>query len=166
MNFRIKKGKHRAWPPLVGLWLNKSVLRRKVCFDFSAKYDLGNNNQEDTNKLFGIGYLWSHHNNSARFGWRYVPETRNFLITAYCYINGKREIREICSVVANRNYLFEIIIYPDGYEFRVGDMENGYKNGGLFITSKNNKTFAFLLGLYFGGNQTAPCDITIKMKKV
>ena len=70
MNYRIHKGKHRAWPPVFGLFWKKEM-SRDVYFDLSAKYDLpGDADDEDVNKLFGFGFFPSHHIESARFGWR------------------------------------------------------------------------------------------------
>lgn len=167
MTYRIKKGKHRAWPPLLGLWYNKRVLRRVLSFDFSAKYDLVNDDQEDTNKLFGIGYLWSHHRDSARFGWRYDNNRHRFILSAYLYVAGERIIKDLCSVVAHRCYIAELQVLPGMYQFRVTDAEQPaivYGDGTIHFS--HCKKWAFPLGLYFGGNQAAPHDMIIKMKKV
>lgn len=157
----IKKGKHRAWPPLLGLWFNKTMIRKKVVFDFSAKYD---NGSDDTNKLFGVGYFWHHHKDSARFGWR--CDGNRFIISAYCYVNGARVIKELCSLVANRTYVMELKVLSDKYHFKVSDAEQPaitYSEDN--ITRYHQKKWSYPLGLYFGGDMKAPHDIIVKIKK-
>jgi hypothetical protein len=173
MIYRIKKGKHWAWPLSLGLLINKTILTREICFDSRCKYELPDNgkhdqdkDQLDTNKLFGIGYFFSHHKHSARFGWRYDVEKGVFVISAYCYVNGNLIIRDIGNVIAERNYIFELKIEPGGYYFKVKDKTNSMvvASGEVFI--QHPRKWGFPLGFYFGGNATAPHDMTIKIKKV
>lgn len=168
MNFTIHKGKHRAsplywlcwWPLLV----NPEQVSRKLCFTFSSKYDLGNDDQQDHNKLFGIAY-GNIHRNSARFGWRYDNKKNVFILSAYCYINGERVMTDLCTVVANHWYDCHIICVGSIYTFKVINQSGDLLCTEL-ISKGHNKKLGWLLGPYFGGNRTAPHDIIIELKKM
>lgn len=166
MIYRIHKGKHRAWPPRLGLWYNKYAIRRRVRFDFDCRYKIESDDQYDINKLFGIGYFPNHHKESARFGWRFDYDENKFIISAYCYINGERVMKDICACVANKDYDMVIEVMPYHYEFYVRQSENNLKVGGHMQYRTHKKEFSYPLGLYFGGNQTAPHEMTIKMKRI
>lgn len=168
MRLTIHKGKHRpAWSWLqMRLWFKKRSIRKVVSFSFNCKYDLKSKDQHDTNKLFGIGYFPNHHKESARFGWRYDNAVNRFVISAYCYVSGKRVIEQICSVVANHRYKIQLDIFKDHYLFIVSDFETPVVYGSKMIPFKHKKKFGFPLGLYFGGNNPAPHEMTIEMKKL
>jgi hypothetical protein len=167
MTLRIHKGNHRAtgWLWRLRLWIGKKTIRKQVIFDFSCKYELPGNDQYDTNKLFGIGYLWSHHKDSARVGWRWDIDLNRFIISAYCYINGDRQIHELGEVLANKPYVIEIAITDSMYIFKI-TKENSATVGGAIIDHYHRKKFSFPLGLYFGGNKPAPHDMKIQIKNV
>lgn len=165
MIFRIRKNKHRAWPPRFGLFFSKKKMTRRVVFDMSCKYEIEGEDMDDTNKLYGIGYFPGHHRNSVRFGWRYSPEFRMIIITAYCYINADREIKHICAVRIGRPLIFSIEVMPFTYELRVWDIEDDVSVGAVQVQHSNKKKWGFPLGLYFGGNKTAPHDMTVKITK-
>jgi hypothetical protein len=165
MRLTIKQGKHRAFR-LPKLWIGTKEIRRSVVFLPSCKYDLKDADQADTNKLFGIGYLWSHHKDSARFGWRYDNAQNRIVVSAYCYVNGKRIIKDITTCRLNTRYLFTLEIYPDCYEFVVKpELEDMYLPICERIDKDQSKMIGYGLGFYFGGNRTAPHDITIEIKK-
>jgi hypothetical protein len=166
MTWTIHKGKHKPswwwlrWP----LWFNKRTIKRKVTFSFSSKYDIGQD-QEDHNKLFGIGYLWSPHKDSARFGWRYDNKKNKFIISAYCYVNGQRIMENLCEVVANHPYTMTMYVQQDYYRFMV-EKESGDMLAVYSVPFWHNKKISYPLGLYFGGNKKAPNQMTIEIKKV
>lgn len=185
MIYKLKKGKHRAWPFSIGIRFGTTVVKRKVCFSFSCKYSLDGNDQRDTNKLFGRGFahfwrlMWiciswpvfallnrnRHHDDSARFGWRYDVAKKKFILAAYCYVNKKRIIKDLCDAVATYWYTCTIMVLSDCYSFYVQD-ENGEALASYTVQRTNKKKWSFPLGIYFGGNQPAPNDMTIEMKKL
>jgi hypothetical protein len=168
LEFVIKKGKHRAFPPPIGLWCNKTTLRRVISFDDNCKYDLGNDDQFDTNKLFGIGYLEGFHKeDSARFGWRYDTESGKIILTAFCHVNGVMVYEDLCSVFFFRKYLTMLLIDGCFYRFLVVDAESPFtKYGDVTIRFTHDKMWSYPLGPYFGGNQTAPHDMSLHISKV
>jgi hypothetical protein len=162
MIYKIKSGKHRSWPPRLGLFFNKKSMTRRVVLDMNCRYyNLG----DDTNKLFGIGYFPNHHKESARFGWRYSEEQSMFVISAYAYVSGERMIVDIAPIHYGRPYVMTLDILPQTYEFRVIDVEAGKQLGAVQIHHTNKKKWGFPLGFYFGGNATTPHDMKVKMSK-
>jgi hypothetical protein len=167
MKCSIPQGQHHAWPPIIGLHL-KPWMERDIVFDSSAAYDLGNNDNDDVNKLFGFGYInGGHHTDSARFGWNYNKENGRVRLFAYCYVNGTRIIHEICQVPIHKKYRLLINISPSKqYLFTVHDGYNDWHQVGFAdIAFTHDKEWRYKLGCYFGGNNPAPHDITIKVSK-
>lgn len=163
--FVLRRGFHRASPLSFGIFVGKDIMKRSVTFTDSCRYDLGNANQEDWNKLFGVGYLWSHHDNSARFGWRYNKQKDCIEIGTYCYIDGQRIMDYICDVSIGKEYIMILKITEDYYSFEVIDTES--QPSKIRYTPKwHNKLFSYPLGLYFGGDEVAPHDITVIITKM
>lgn len=179
MTYTIKKGRHYARPLRFGLWWNRKTFARKVIFANNCRYELPGDDQEDTNKLVGVGYLrgwfrpsgvkwwqlWKyHHKDSARFGWRYLPGSGKMEIMAYCYDNGKRikESVALCSV--GQLYRLNLRITANEYIFTVIDSP-GKIVGQTIVARRHNKKFQYRLGIYFGGNRSAPNHMTILIEK-
>lgn len=163
MKYVIKKNSHRARPIVLGLWFDKKIVERNVYFHENSRYNLNSVDQEDTNKLFGIGYLWSHHYDSARFGWSYNPHTDRIKLSAYCYVKGTRVIQDIVNVpistwinlklkIRNRSYVFDVTIDKNFFT--------------ISVPMSHNKKISYPLGLYFGGNKKAPKDINVSINHV
>lgn len=159
--FTIKKGRHRARPLRLGIYFNKKRIAFKVMFDSSCKYDIGED-QEDCNKLFGIGYFPNHHKESARFGWRYNENTNLIELLSYCYVDGKRVIEYITSIQFNRWVLLSLSIEKGRYIFgaKKDEFETSFQTNHY-----HNKKIGYRLNPFFGGNQTAVHDTKIEMKK-
>lgn len=168
MTFKICKGKHRAkplyWLHWFPLLFNQKVIRRRVMFYFSAKYNLESEDQADHNKLFGVAF-GGVHKNSARFGWRWDIDKIRFVLSAYCYVNGERIMFDLCTAVAMHWYDCSLEITDDLYKFHVFN-EKKEVIGIDFIRKGHKKKVGFLLGLFFGGNRAAPSDMTIQIKKI
>lgn len=164
----IHKGRHRPrfwwlrWP----FYFNAQVIECEFIFDFSCVYLLANGDQEDRNKLFGISYSLSPHKESARVAFRYSPEKRLFIMSGYCYVQGQRIMIDLCDVMVNRKYLGRIVVKKGYYQFLIFQKEDMAPMGIDSVPKWHNRKFGFKLGLFFGGNQTAPHDITIQIKKV
>lgn len=166
MIFRIPSGKHRARPFRFGLWWNRPVFAWTVMFNESCRYDLGNDDQFDTNKLTGIGYLPNHHQHSARFGWRYWTDRGEIELTAYCYINGRRMIQHIGFVRIGGKYRLQLNVTRLAYVFDVYDLDADKTVGGCSIPKVHGKKLQYRLGPYFGGNQVAQHEMKIQIEKI
>jgi hypothetical protein len=165
--YKIPHGKHSSgihFKPHYGL---KDV-EHVVTFNKSANYNLRSNDQYDINKLFGISYGY-HHNNSVRFGWRSLcPNSTKIEILMYVYVDGERikEVNEeltICTVDINVPYRYEIVTIKDKYYFIVSDMNHNVLNIKTMDFNPLKPKWGYHLYPYFGGNRTAPHNITISM---
>lgn len=167
MRFTIHKGRHRAKPLRFGFWIKKPEMQMDVYFDSTCKYDLpGTYDDEDVNKLFGIGYPWGAHRQSVRFGWHYNQGTGKIRLSAYCYVKGKRKIKAICDVPFFTWVRCSITVFKDEYYLTVADAHNTwFKHGDAHIPATHKKIFCYRLGLFFGGNKKAPHKMIIEMKK-
>lgn len=165
MTYTIYKGWHRALPFICG-FLNQEWMERDVVFDDSFAYDIGED-QLDVNKLFGFGYLNGlHHKDSARYGWNYKKETGRAVLWAYCYVNGVRQMVELCSVNKYTKVRLSIRIVNKHYVFTVNDGYNEWHTiGWAEIPFTHDKKTKYKLGCYFGGNRTATHKTTIKISK-
>lgn len=148
------------------MWYGKISFKKNVYFDSSCKYEIEGEDMMDTNKLFGVGYFFNHHVDSARLGWRYDPYTQKIVLSAYCYVNGKRVISELCKLRFFTWYAMEITVLNDCYIFDVKDTYNPWTTSlATFTVMKTHrKKFQFRLGIFFGGNKKAPHTMKIEMK--
>ena len=159
----ILKGWHRPWNkcPLPKLSVNKKVLSYKYIFTDSCKYDIGED-QSDINKLFGLSFSLSPHKNSIRVGWRYVPSSSNIELLSYIYKDGVRSWKPLCFVGLNEEVSIEMS--------RLGTIAKieakSESESSVILIDVNGLwgKFSYELGLYFGGNKTAPHNITIVKK--
>jgi hypothetical protein len=161
----IKKNTHAPFrfPRLFSL--SKSKLECTVNFNSNCKYDIGED-QDDVNKLFGIGYFPFHRWNSIRFGWRYSKENDKIEILAYWYLNKVRNFKHICYVDLNREYDYSINLSKEEGKvyFSVSDL---HSQSAFFEAVNINfqyRNFGYILKPYFGGNRKAPHDMNIKFK--
>jgi hypothetical protein len=164
--FRIPISKHRAHPWRPRIWWRKTSFAWVVKFDESCRYDLKTEDQFDTNKLIGIGYLWHHHKDSARFGWRYWTDRKEIEISAYCYVNGRRVIQHICFCEIGKEYL--IMLNPTSicYHLHAYERYSTTCLGMATVAHSHNKKLQYQLGPFFGGQAKAPNEIKIELKKL
>jgi hypothetical protein len=165
MTFRIPTGHHYARPFRLGIWWRKTSFTWVVKFDESCRYDLGNEDQFDTNKLVGIGYLPHHHKNSARFGWRYDIETDRIILSAYCYVNGRRVIQHICFCEIGKEYRIKLQVLANSYYFDAYESGSMKQLGVVFVEHYHRKQFKYGLWSYFGGTSTCDHDVKIQLKR-
>lgn len=149
----IKQGQHSSTHSVSKATI--AHLKFKATFDSSAIYTtVDKSNQGDINKLYGISDCNSpHHENSARFGWRWMDD--NLEIYAYTYINGERNFKYITSVSFDKEFTYELNLAPEQYVFTVN---------GVTVTMERHcagTASGYRLYPYFGGDETAPHDITI-----
>ncbi len=160
--FKIPQGKHSSTHRLSEMdheWLSFEVI-----FDESAIYEtVDPNNQADINKLFGFAECNSNHEeNSIRFGWRWFND--ELQVFAYEHLDGNIIWEQMGVVELNRTYRFNIFLFDDRYELEVEEF--GVKN--TIMTRSElvcTKGAYYLLWPYFGGNETAPQDISVFMRR-
>jgi hypothetical protein len=153
IDFKIKSGSHKSSHFLN--YTDKKSFSFFIKFDESCVYKtIDPTNQEDVNKLIGISDGLSHLKNSARFGWRYLNGRLEIL--GYTHFNGVFAFEKICDIEIGKEYQCDLEIGED-YRFSVGDKEISMKR----FPKKSG--FNYYLWPYFGGNETAPHDINIRV---
>lgn len=140
--------------------LHAANLKFQVVFDSSAIYtSKATNNQGDINKLYGFSDCGTlHHVNSARFGWRWFNNRLELL--AYTYVNKQVKYELITAVAINEPIHCELKAEEGQYRFIVGDKEV------ILPRACSGLVEGYQLYPYFGGNETAPHKITIKIAEV
>lgn len=153
--YTIKKGEHES--NRTPKSFDAQSLTFQARFDSSAVYKtLQETNQADINKLMGFSDCNSHHQqNSARFGWRWYDDQLEIL--AYCYVNGDRISQYVTSVPLGEMAEYKIEIVGDKYVFTVNSTARVEINKNPNCTGGMN----YMLFPYFGGDETAPHDITV-----
>lgn len=157
--YLIRKGNHYAegndHRPL-----QVSKLQFTALFDSSCIYTtIKESNAGDINKLYGFSDCnTKHHENSARFGWRWNGSALE--IHAYCYVNKIRQSKLLGTVPIGQPIPMSITIDGANYVFEM--------NG---ITEKMQRNCSgpvaegYQLYPYFGGDETAPHDVRIFIKE-
>lgn len=142
------------------LMLTPTSLVYQVTFHTDCAYSIAPEDQADINKLFGIGYFPSHHDNSMRFGWRYIIETGKMEIMAYWYENKVRNWDSLCMVDIGKTYLYGMFVMEDKCRLIVSSDGNNLADRTYPL---KRKWIGYFLRPYFGGNQTAPHKMTIEL---
>lgn len=157
-NFRIDQGSHSSSNTLE--WTRRSVITFDVVFDSTAIYTTNDPiNQWDVNKLFGVSDGGLHIKNSARFGWRWVDGKLELM--AFTHLNGLFYFEKITNIDIGKQYTCYLEL-GDDYTFTcIG--------GATPVTIRmkrwrNVSGSRYYLWPYFGGDETAPHDINIKIK--
>ncbi len=176
MQLKIKKGNHYPFPFYFGLpiWVKKNKptsLARSFSFTESCLYDLKDEDQHDVNKLFGFSVGW-HHKTSFRFGWRPNLEARTIEIVGYEYHDKIRKpTTHICNIELGKETYFLLSYHPKGKIEYAVYQKNTISNETTAIIRntvniKRKWGLGYTLGVYFGGNETAPHDIIIYCEKI
>jgi len=117
-------------------------------------------NVHDINKLMGFADCGTiHHEASARFGWNWKDDALK--IYTYVYVGGQRLPEKLMGEVAlNKIHHFKLEVEGDKYIFTL----NGHEEVMPRQCSDNVGKLAYKLYPYFGGDETAPHDIRIKIR--
>lgn len=166
--YLIKKGNHYASMPIfekIGAvsWKTK---KHSVRFRFNNSCYWApprNNDDNDLNKLTGIGFGINHHNNSVRLAW--VPDfyvAGSIKIYGYTYDKKKTGEKHtslyITSVPVGQVHSAQIESRGNKYIITVNDSKVEMEN------SNPDPNICFRLFPYFGGTNTSPKDISIEIE--
>ena len=157
--FIIPKGEHYA---LENDFRSTRVrqLKFSVVFDSSCIYNTAKGaNSSDVNKLYGFSDCnTQHHVNSARFGWRWTG--RELEILAYCYVDSVRQIKPLGTISIGKPAEMSISVEPESYVFEL--------NGSAALMPRHcsgEYAEGYQLYPYFGGDETAPHEIRIRIRE-
>lgn len=156
--YTIKKGEHYSYS--ISSEFKETTLKFKVIFDSSAIYTtIDPSNQHDINKLYGFSDCGvPHHVESARFGWRWSEDSLRLF--AYCYKDSVMSFKELGPISIGKEQSCSIAISGNTYIFNLNGKTETMDRGCTETTSRRLRLFP-----YFGGNETTPHDITIKIKE-
>ncbi|MBL7663654.1 MAG: hypothetical protein JNM93_00865 [Bacteriovoracaceae bacterium] len=156
--FTIQKGSHKSKPRKFA-FVSGKTFKFSACFDSSAKYNLGNVNQFDTNKLFGHSDCTAlHTKHSARFGWLWNTEKQKIDIMAFVHANSQFSYEYMGEMGINEKADFKIQTLDNHYQFEFKGKSLKMARG---CSQKN--PIRYKLYPYFGGNETAPHKIQINI---
>lgn len=143
---------------------NPRELSATVTFDSTCMYDLKGVDQDDWNKVIGLGFVGAkgqvlgaapHQIDGARVGWRWNLQRQRIELGAYVYVEGKLTSFKVAEVMINQ---------PTRLTIKIDYARKLYQvMGGQPIPFTHDKTYAYTTGLYFGGNQVAPHKIRVKI---
>lgn len=162
----IKQGEHYCQFTFSRLMLvTKNDLSFDVIFSKGSDYSITTRDQDDINKLYGLGWGWRGPSyNSYRIGWRW--NARNKTVDLFLFVQEQRsrwfdligqvEIGEQSTIrmIVESGKLF-VYFYKDNNYLKVSQYKFRGKIGWL-----KYRCFP-----YFGGNQKAPNDVEILIKQ-
>jgi hypothetical protein len=164
--YTIRAGEHYNSGTNFSVCAGKRTLRFRVRFSPTCIYDLGNNNQWDINKLYGLSQGY-HQTDSARFGWRWLLAEQKIEVLSYCYVGGvRRPAQRICLLDPGQVAAFKLTVQDTVYTFQylsttgklLAEVREPRKHAGL--ESTNYKLFP-----YFGGDEVAPHTMDIAIQE-
>lgn len=155
--FTIKKGNHFCDQTRVKS-VTTSQMNFVVKFNETAMYTTQDPiNQTDINKLWGFSEGSDHQFNSARIGWAY--HTGALRLYAYTYANGVRSYRELSTIALNTLIPCSIALEGSTYRITANGQTVSLPRGLSTPQASGYQLFPF-----FGGDETAPQDITLYIK--
>ena|SRR5688572_9465229 len=157
--YLIKTGEHYSDQNLFSE-LETSVLKFVVKFDSSAIYStVLAENQYDINKLYGFSDNdANHHQYSARIGWG--CSENELRLYAYVYNEGVITSKEITSVLVGSEIQCSIVVSSASYIFKVDNYTEGLPRAATTVKAKGYRLYP-----YFGGDETAPHDISVMIRE-
>jgi hypothetical protein len=165
MIFTVKQGKHYSDGLIykaLNLFTFTGKLSRTVMFDESCEYSLPTEDQRDVNKLFGYSVGFDHHQNSARFGWHWYRGS--IYVSAYLYRDGERIDLPLTKLNLKTWYQFSLEAQAESDCFVIRDHES------TLVIANIERRAKFRGGIqlwpYFGGNNSAPHDVQIRMESL
>ena len=151
-NVVIPQGKHKK-TRLPRMVRNINLHSFEVTFTESCRYELGNDNQNDSNKIGGYS-VGHHHKNSIRLGWNYNPQKGLIILRDYRYVNGVRSFKKIGELPIGEKVYIEIS--PEPTYLKTKDCR------AIHISNQAlGKGFGYKVNPYFGGQEVAPHKIEI-----
>lgn len=154
------------------MWCLKNNRIRKdwrIKFTDSCKYNHGDEDQLDWNKLCGIDFEspFSTMRDTLMCGWRYNPQTDLFELNLYTHYNGDRWFSDtVATVKANEEFEVMLVQGPQTKDdFSQWTLMITKRDGSSGIEHRFNINSKFKwateINFYFGGNKTAPHNMFI-----
>ncbi|MBK6950408.1 MAG: hypothetical protein IPH16_22135 [Haliscomenobacter sp.] len=163
--YTIKKGNHFCWPRVLKARNRVNAVFWKVVFDKNSNYNLGNNDQEDWNKVLGLYFnFFNPRDNTVMVGWRYRPDRDLIELNAYYHLNKQTYYTESLMHIRREEAVY-IAIRIDWsarkYLVVMESPKSGAKARHEMPFAHPEKRF-WEINFYFGGNRPSPQEISIR----
>ena len=155
MKYYCPKNFHFFLPFIPIVYIGKDEYKWKAVFSNSCKYDHGNDDQLDWNKLVGVSNTLNPRKDSIRFVWRYNKKSDLFEIGVYLEKDKKFVVTQICEVKCDESIELSLKCY------KTYCLVETNKKIQMFDFKK--KHISFRLNPYFGGNLPAPHPMNLKL---
>jgi hypothetical protein len=169
--YTIEQGNHSASGLNFKIHSGLQSLSFSAILNENCLYDLGNNNNMDINKIYGITWGFQPEKNSFRIGWNCYKQ--NGLIQYFYYIHNNFTRNPVPSDPYDKTMLFEAL--PGlAYEHRFNiSFEKTLNRIGIYINEDSSliqyipfnfsgvPTYGVYNHPYFGGDETAPHNMTL-----
>jgi hypothetical protein len=158
--YKISKGQQSASPSQYKYYSSLTELKFTVQFDSTAIYtNVNPSNQLDINKLYGFADDdKQHHVSSARIGWRWY--SNKLELFGYVYNDSVRTTQLITQVPLKTNIPCSIKVDGARYVFSVNGTQATMPRTAKIPTGKGYRLYP-----YFGGDEMAPQDISIRIRE-
>lgn len=160
ISYKITKGQQSASPAQYKYYSSLTEQKFTVQFDSSAIYATVNpTNQLDINKLYGFADDdKQHHVSSARIGWRWYANRLELF--GYVYNDSVRTTQLITHVPLKTDIPCSIKVDGSRYVFTANGTQLTMPRTAKTTTGKGYRLYP-----YFGGDEMAPQDITIRIRE-
>lgn len=165
MWYKIKQGRHRAYPLSLEIHTGKTREDYIVKFDESCLYEVLDW-EDDTNKLAGWSY-GIHTKNSIRVGWRPSRINKGRIeLSLYIYDSGIRTMHTVGEVDVNKEYRIVLEVFHKLANLYVVGIIPEERSLFEQVEVSMIPKWGYNLGCYFGGNMESPKDMKIWIKKL
>lgn len=162
--YTISQGQHFCFPRIFKSRNKPERVSWLIRFDQNCNYDLKDNDQKDWNKLCGLFFnLFNPRENTVMIGWRWNLKTEKMELCAYYHVDGSREFtKSLLEVSLEETFTVEILVDYNAKEYAVilQRSSDGRRVEDRKAFRHDNET-CWEVNTYFGGNRTAPQDVTI-----
>ena len=158
--YKISKGQQSASPAQYKYYSSLTEQKFTAYFDSSAIYSTVNpSNQLDINKLYGFADDdKQHHISSARIGWRWY--SNRLELFGYVYNDSVRTTQFITQVPLKTDIPCSIKVDGTRYIFPANGTQMTMPSTAKTPTGKGYRLYP-----YFGGDEMAPQDISIRIRE-
>lgn len=158
--YKISKGQQSASPAQYKYYSSLTEQKFTAYFDSSAIYSTVNpSNQLDINKLYGFADDdKQHHISSARIGWRWY--SNRLELFGYVYNDSVRTTQFITQVPLKTDIPCSIKVDGTRYIFTANGTQMTMPRTAKTPTGKGYRLYP-----YFGGDEMAPQDISIRIRE-
>lgn len=162
--YTISAGQHFCLPRIFKIRNKPEQVSWYVVFGENADYDLQDEDQKDWNKLCGLFYNFLNtRDNTVMIGWRYNRATQRMELNGYYHVDKGRDFtKPLLEVALGEPVRVDILVDYEqkNYTVQLTRVNDGTQAKDSMPFTHNN-TSCMEINTYFGGNESAPQDITI-----